>query len=535
MDNCIKIKDINWNHIYLHICLEGDCSNRDFVLMNAGGKLHQPLDVKDNEIQINITRVSNTAGQEMLPEGKWIIACIEDGQPNPLPLFQQMYRKIEHLDKVFPYWKGCYAYIAAFTVEERNEGIVPVLQTAYMRKNEKPKKEYIFLEGGSTAGACKKAVVLLTEKVFQFMYKVSCGFRRKDGGHILLMSETKPAISGNLYSIDKRLKERGLTNVIKVSYSFHETLHLSSIRVALYWMKLVIILAKQDFVFIDDYAPIFKFLDLDKKTKLIQVWHAGVGFKSVGYSRFGKPDSPRPLSSCHRKYDYVVVGSQNLIPVYQEVFGIGEEHFLPYGLPRIDQFLNSQNIEAYNAYFTKTYPDLTDRRLIVFAPTYRGAGQKEAYYPYDMLDIDKLFDFCGEETIFAFKMHPFIKEKPHIPEQYRDRIIDLSEENMNDLLHVSDILISDYSSVIYEFSLLNKPMLFYSYDKEEYELIRGFHWDYETYAPGKICTTFDQLLQALQQGDFCTEKIPPFTQYAFDHQDPHNADRIIDNILTKER
>lgn len=54
------------------------------------------------------------------------------------------------------------------------------------------------------------------------------------------------------------------------------------------WIKTVTKIAAQDVIFVDDYAPVFGFFRLGKRTKLIQVWHAGEGFKSVGYSRFGK-------------------------------------------------------------------------------------------------------------------------------------------------------------------------------------------------------------------------------------------------------
>jgi len=92
-------------------------------------------------------------------------------------------------------------------------------------------------------------------------------------------------------------------------------------------------------IFVELTVPIFKYIDLSDKTKLIQVWHAGVGFKSVGYARFGFA-GPEPYDSCHRKYDYAIVGSKALVPVYAEVFGIDKNKILPYGLPRLDNFLD---------------------------------------------------------------------------------------------------------------------------------------------------------------------------------------------------
>lgn len=142
------------------------------------------------------------------------------------------------------------------------------------------------------------------------------------------------------------------------------------------WLKLVTKIAKQDFIFVDDYVPIFGYLNLDKRTKLIQVWHAGVGFKSVGYSRFGKSGSPYPTETCHKKYDYVITGSKELVEVYEEVFGIEEDAFLPIGMARLDDFFDEEKIKAVKENFYKEYPELVNKKIILFAPTFRGAVQK---------------------------------------------------------------------------------------------------------------------------------------------------------------
>ena len=156
-------------------------------------------------------------------------------------------------------------------------------------------------------------------------------------------------------------------------------------------------------------------------------------------------------------------------------------------------------------------------------------GQRTAHYPYDLLDMKRIYDFCGDEYVFLFKMHPFLIDVPEIPEEYRDRIRDFSSfPNINDLLRVTDLLITDYSSVIYEYSLFRRPMLFFAFDKDEYSTIRGFQSDYDTFAPGKICTTFDEMEAAIRTGDFEQEKVEKFVAENFDHVDTHSTDRFID-------
>ena len=104
-------------------------------------------------------------------------------------------------------------------------------------------------------------------------------------------------------------------------------------------------------------------------------------------------------------------------------------------------------------------------------------------------------------------MHPFVKNKLEIPRQYQEYFVDVSEfREVNDILFVTDILISDYSSLVYEFAVFKRPMLFYAFDLEDYITSRDFYEPYETFVPGKIVETFTELMIALEHGDYEAEK-----------------------------
>ena len=140
------------------------------------------------------------------------------------------------------------------------------------------------------------------------------------------------------------------------------------------WIKDINVIARSRYIFIDDYCPVFNFIDPDDDTVLIQVWHAGVGFKSVGYARFGISGSPDPYQSAHRRYDYALVGNGQLRDIYSEVFGIEQEALLATGMPRLDHFLDDERQTAAEQRLLAKYPWMGDGRVIVFAPTFRGAG-----------------------------------------------------------------------------------------------------------------------------------------------------------------
>ena len=87
-----------------------------------------------------------------------------------------------------------------------------------------------------------------------------------------------------------------------------------------------------------------------------------------------------------------------------------------------------------------------------------------------------------------------------IPDECKDFVIDLSaEREINDLLFVTDIVITDYSSVCFEYSLLNKPMIFFAYDLEDYRSnLRGFYFDFLEEAPGPVVLTNDDLIDSIK-------------------------------------
>ncbi|WP_313477365.1 CDP-glycerol glycerophosphotransferase family protein [Microbacterium sp.] len=344
---------------------------------------------------------------------------------------------------------------------------------------------------------------------------------------ILFASEMRPAISGNLLRIRDRIYERGLGARFDMRFSFRTLDQVTPEGTA----RLASDLAAADIILVDDYFPLLNKVALRDDQKLIQVWHAGSGFKSVGYSRFGSYGSPR-LTDTHRKYTFAICGSTHLVPVYAEVFGIPENAVIPTGLPRIDSFLDPIRSEHVKADFARSYPQLDGKKKILFAPTFRGEGANTAFYDYSQLDFTRIYEMCGDEYVFLMRMHHFIPGEPPIPQEYADRIVDFSHfPDGNDLLHSVDILITDYSSILYEFSLLQRPMLFFAYDKDIYSATRGFHRDYEDMAPGKVCETFDELIEAIETGNFEEDKIERFRQENFDHIDTHSSDRVIDQLI----
>ena len=260
-------------------------------------------------------------------------------------------------------------------------------------------------------------------------------------------------------------------------------------------------------ILVDDFCELFFRMPRRKGTYLIQLWHACGAFKTFGCSRMGRPGGQTQQSKNHRNYDYALVSSQNIAKFYAEGFGISEDKVAATGIPRTDVFFDKAYKEKVTREFYEKYPQLKDKKIVLFAPTFRGNGKHSGYYP-------------------------FVNNRSHICKKYKDYIIDLSANSeLNDLLFVTDVLITDYSSVVFEASLLDIPMLMYAYDLERYISSRGFYYEYEYMAPGKIVRTYSDLVTAIEQQDFENDKLQEFKKRFFDDLDGRSTVRAGELIV----
>lgn len=425
---------------------------------------------------------------------------------------------LEQNQRVFRY-SGKYAYASVLIARSNpNDHLFIVLSVFFFEKNSNPKIR-------------KRSIRFREKQVLKVFSKALSALIPKKGNRILFLKENGDAPTPNMEALIQRLYERGLDKSFVIKQRYRDT--FSGRQKIHEWLGDIIEIVKADYIFIDDYSPVFNFLDLNKKTVLTQIWHAGVGFKSVGYARFGLAGSPDPYASSHRAYTYALVGNKYLREIYSEVFGIEEKALLATGMPRLDHFLDPELSANAKEKLYGIYPWMKQGKVIVFAPTFRGVGQRDAYYPYQtFFDMDALYDMCRKtNSYFVFEMHHFIDELPSIPKEYQDRIFDLSHESLMDLYHVSDVLVTDYSSCFYDYLLLKKPVVFYTPDKVEYASIRGFQRSVDELAPGVVCDTFEDFLEVLEKESYLGFEPHPSSIDRCAEGGMLASDRVIDTIL----
>ena len=451
-----KIVDINWERANVTLKLNNSIKDKCYLVSDDNTI---ELEINKNIIRINITNLPTGQSLEM---GIYRILINDE----IVKIDSNIIDKLDDCSRIFKY-RNNYAMLVDFKVDKSEELL---LNIDYMIRNYKYKKNILIEEGKNFK---EKSIILLKIiliAIVNFIYKILRLLNYNKNNTILFLSETTDKLSDNMEYLYINIKNK-TSKKIKF-FLYNKSISKSAIN----FIKEIITISSTNTIIVDNYVSTLSFLNLSKEQRLFQLWHAGVGFKAVGYARFGKEGSPHPFVSSHRKYTNVFVDSPMLIDVYKEVFGCNSNKIIPSGMPRLDNYFNKDIIKNTIVELENKYIFIKNKKVILFAPTYRGASIEDAYYDYDKIDLKRIDEFCKKnDFIFLVKMHPFISEKIIIPSIFNSTIIDVSKYDINDFIYFADILITDYSSCAYEFSLFNRPIIFYRFDKKIYEYFRPMH------------------------------------------------------------
>lgn len=374
---------------------------------------------------------------------------------------------------------------------------------------------------------CRLTINIATVKrmVLNLTASLLSVFCKKDS--ILFASSRRSDVTGNIAYVNEVLREKGAKVLFWLEPGKTKYVKWSKI------FSLATKIAKSRVVVVDDYTPILNDIWALKHCKLIQLWHACGAFKTFGFSRIGKDGGPNQTNRNHRNYDYAMVSSSEIRRFYAEGFGIDEKNVLPLGVPRTDDFFRQEYQEQIREKLYETYPVIKGKKVVMFAPTFRGNGGGSAYYPVKRFDVKRLAECLGDDYVIIIKHHPFVTEPHPVDSSVKNRVLDLSTESeINDLLFITDLLITDYSSVIFEASLLDIPMLFYAFDLEDYVAARDFYYPFKNFVPGKIVRDMEQIEAAIAAKDYELEKVERFKHRFFDDLDGKSSERVAEFILS---
>jgi CDP-glycerol glycerophosphotransferase (TagB/SpsB family) len=288
------------------------------------------------------------------------------------------------------------------------------------------------------------------------------------------------------------------------------------------------------FVVDDYYFPMYVIRPRPGTTR-VQLWHACGAFKRFGYSvldkAFGADEADVAAFPIHTNYDLCLVSAARFAPFYAEAFRHPLDRITSrLGIPRTDLFFDAPRMAAAADAVRRGYALPDGRTVILYAPTFRGARGTSAASPSG-LDMARLGQALAEDHVVLQRRHPYVASEPpvHAPKGF---VIDVSQwPELNELMLVSDILVTDYSSAIYEFALLERPIVFFVPDEIAYEAERGLYWDLRREAPGPIARTTEELIGILRAGVFDLDRVRAFRAASFDVADGRATDRLIDEVV----
>lgn len=315
-------------------------------------------------------------------------------------------------------------------------------------------------------------------------------------------------------------------NDLKLDFSGFMPVVKSCLKAAGFFTFKAAALARSKYVFLNDNFMPMASLNFSKEAVVTQLWHAEGAFKKFGLSAPLTDDVREREKRCSARLDYVICTSESIAPIYAEAFGVDVKKVLSLGSPRNDLLFSNNNAENIRKEFDKAHPECAGKKLILYAPTFRDAPEKDSKL-LESIDIEA-FNREFPDCRLLTKLHPQINSAKPL-----DGATDVTKgHNIGDLTLICDTVITDYSSVCMDFALLSKPCIFYAFDLAEYEVERSFYFDYKSYVPGPVAEDFESLIDALKnRGDY-NEKLKKFVDFNFDFTDGKNTERIFERIIT---
>lgn len=234
-----------------------------------------------------------------------------------------------------------------------------------------------------------------------------------------------------------------------------------------------------DVVVLDTYCIPASMIPHRKGTKVIQMWHALGAIKKFGWQTVGKEGGSSGkvarLMRMHHGYDYVVCASDVTADHFCEAFRTDRSKIVKYGLPRIDYIKSVADGERHADMLAKImtkYPQLKNgKKTVVYAPTFRRGKT---------VDVQSLVDALGTDRYnIVVKLHPLYRGDFAAAGDGANVIYD-DDFTSFDWLSAADMIISDYSSLVIEATLADKPLFIYAYDLDEYGENTGLNIDFDS-------------------------------------------------------
>lgn len=283
-------------------------------------------------------------------------------------------------------------------------------------------------------------------------------------------------------------------------------------------------------------AAIERGLNFKKKsTFYINTWH-GTPLKKIGKDENSISEKSGLGSKNIATQDVILAQSEYDAKIFSNIFDLDISKIVMCDLPRNDELTSHTNEKRVHV--RKKIGIGDDKKVILYAPTYREyeRDEKNNCYLKPPIDFSKWKEVLGENYIVLFRAHYEVVKVLNINESEFLKNVS-NYPNLNELMIISDMLVSDYSSIFFDYSILEKPMYCFGYDLEVYSEKRGLYLDLEKALPCKVSKTEEELLNEILNFDYTQgidkvkqfrKKYAPYAGYA-----THTVIHLIERRLVK--
>jgi CDP-glycerol glycerophosphotransferase (TagB/SpsB family) len=254
-----------------------------------------------------------------------------------------------------------------------------------------------------------------------------------------------------------------------------------------FYTKVIRLLALAKIIITDDCFDFLEFLDFAEETRIIQLWHTTGVIKKI---------KQETMNINNHVYTDFIVGSQKMSETFQHTFHAQEKQIKKMGVPSTDIFFTENFFEKAQKKFKETFSELTDKKIILYAPTRRDTSVNQLALGFKQID-----EMLTDKIYLLVKPHPFEKNLIDNFDQFAYISANLKTLLLEELLVNVDILITDYSSIVFDYALANPKgeMIFYNYDLEQYQETIGLNAEFLENLPGEMITTQGELMKILEE------------------------------------
>lgn len=399
---------------------------------------------------------------------------------------------------------------------KKNQNVLPVPCRLMLKKYKRIEFKNVTLKK-TVNNTFKKAslVIRFMENKFEALFIILLSFIKTKERVFFFSSRSDGEFLENLLTVYKNYQGEKICFCHKTPHSLKERL------------KIIKYLITSKVIVTDDYINQLRHTRLRPEQKLIQVWYTGGAFRRFGLDNLCIGSRLNEYKA-HSQYSAVCVSSEYVRQFYAHAFGVDMDIVKATGTPRSDVLVNDTKISEKKAEICFKHPLLKNKKVYVYFPTFReNDGDIVDFDP--KIDFAKLNDELDDDEVFVICRHPFMKQE-YIKGCFYPRVKDYTDDPNAELLAVADVVVTDYSTIVFDASLLDKSMVFYVPDYEKYK--GDFYLKYERDLPGEIVYNSENLLLALRRAVIASESesLDEFKKKEMEMCDGKATNRVIELI-----